>query len=223
MKMRTVITCAITGNLTRPEDCEDLPITPEQIATSALEAADAGAAVVHIHVREPDTGAPSMELKYYQDVVERIRAKNSALIINITTGPGGRYHPSEDNPAQAGPRTNLLPPEERVAHLAALRPDICTLDLNTMTFGREVVINVPWSVERMADVIYASGVLPEIELFDTGDIHLMNDLMAKGVLSGKTMCSIVTGVKYGFPSDTRTLAFAASMLPQDAFWTGFGV
>lgn len=220
--MSTIVTCAITGNLTHPEDCEALPVTPEQIASSALEAADAGAAIAHIHVREPD-GTPSMRLELYREVMERIRARNDALILNLTTGPGGRYHPSEDDPARPGPRTNLLMPERRLEHVVALRPDICTLDLNTMTFGREVVINVPWSVRGMAEIIGGAGVRPEVELFDTGDIHLMRDLIAEGALPAAPLCSLVMGVRYGFPAEPRMLAHAASMLPQGAVWTGFGV
>ncbi|MBV8458877.1 MAG: 3-keto-5-aminohexanoate cleavage protein, partial [Acetobacteraceae bacterium] len=120
----------------------NLPVTPGQIAQACLDAAAAGAAIVHIHVRHPD-GRPSMELAHYQEVVELIRAKNDTLVLNLTTGPGGRYHPSDDNPAVAGPRTNFLPPLRRVEHVIALRPDIATLDLNTMTFGSETVINTP--------------------------------------------------------------------------------
>src|ERR1700742_1359777 len=120
---KVIITCAITGNLTRPEQSPHLPITPQQIAESALEAAEAGAAVAHIHVRDPETGRPSMSLDLYRDVVERIRARNPALIINLTTGPGGRFAPSEDDPKIAGPGTTLVRPEKRVAHIEALRPD----------------------------------------------------------------------------------------------------
>ena len=130
--MKTILTCAVTGNLTRPDQNPALPITPEQIAWSCLDAAAAGAAIVHIHVRHSD-GRPSMELAHYREVVQLIRAKNDALILNLTTGPGGRYHPSDDNPAVAGPRTNLLPPLQRVEHIVELRPEIATLDLNTMT------------------------------------------------------------------------------------------
>ena len=220
--MTTILTCAITGNLTRLEDCPDLPVTPEQIATSALEAAEAGAAIAHIHVREPD-GTPSMRVDLYAEVVERIRAANPDLILNLTTGPGGRYHPSEDDPARPGARTNLLMPARRLEHIVALRPEICTLDLNTMTFGREVVINVPWSVREMARIIRDAGVMPEIELFDTGDIHLLRDLIADGTLAAPPMCSLVTGVKYGFPAEPRVMAFAADMLPAGAVWSGFGV
>jgi uncharacterized protein (DUF849 family) len=220
---RTMITCAITGNLTKPEMNPALPITPLQIAASALEAAEAGAAAVHIHVREPGTGRPSMELALYREVVERIRAKNDALIINLTTGPGGRFQPGDDDPAVPGPRTNFLRPELRVAHVSALKPDVCTLDLNTMTFGQEVVINTPPNLKRMAAVIDAAGSKPELELFDTGDVQLMGDLIAGGVLRRPALVSLVLGVKYGFPATPAVLALARSMLPEDTVWTGFGI
>jgi uncharacterized protein (DUF849 family) len=123
-----------------------------------------------------------MEIAHYREVVERIRARNTALIINLTTGPGGRFQPGDENPAVGGLRTNLLRPEQRVAQVIALKPDVCTFDLNTMTFGQEAVINTPPNLRKMAAVIYESGVVPEIELFDSGDVQLMNDFLAEGVL-----------------------------------------
>lgn len=223
MLPKIVITCAVTGNITTRENHPGLPVTPEEIANSCLEAADAGAAIVHIHVRDPETGKPSMEFAHYKDVVDRIRAKNNALILNLTTGPGGRYHPSEDNPAVAGPRTTLRKPALRVEHIAALKPEIATLDLNTMNSGNEVVINTPPNVKIMAEIIYAAGTKPELEVFDSGDISLANDLLKAGVLKSPPMFSIVTGIKYGFPSTPDIMATAARMLPRDAFWTGFGI
>lgn len=219
---RTILTCAVTGNLTRLDMNPKLPCTPQQIADDCLAAADAGAAIVHIHVRHPD-GRPSMELAHYRETVERIRARNTALIVNLTTGPGGRFQPGEDDPAVPGPRTNFLAPEKRVEHIIALRPDISTLDLNTMTFGQEVVINIPPNVTRMAEAIYEAGVKPELELFDTGDIHLAHDLFANGVLRKPAMACLVLGVKYGFPATAETLVFAKSMLPDQVEWTGFGI
>src|SRR6201995_1913670 len=124
---KTFITCAITGNITKPEQSPHLPITPEQIATSALEAAEAGAAIAHIHVRDPATGRPSMEIELYRDVVDRIRARNTSLVINLTTGPGGRFVPSVEDPRVAGPGTTLLPPGKRVEHIELIKPDICRL------------------------------------------------------------------------------------------------
>jgi len=129
---RVVVTCAVTGNLATPAQTPHLPVTPEKSADACLGAGEAGAAVAHIHVREPGTGRSSTELGLYQDVVERIGRRNTDLILNITTGPGGRYVPFDADAAVAGPGTTLMHPEQRVAHIAALRPDLGTLDLNTM-------------------------------------------------------------------------------------------
>jgi uncharacterized protein (DUF849 family) len=217
------ITCAVTGNLTTPEQTPHLPITPEQIADACLGAAEAGAAIVHIHVREPSTGKPSMEIGYYRDVVERIRAKNTQLILNITTGPGGRFVPSPDEPRVAGPGTTLMVPEKRVEHIAILRPEVCTIDLNTMNSGKEVVINTPGNVRRMAKVMREAGVKPEVELFDSGDIALMNDLLKDGTLEGPALCSFVMGVRYGFQPGPETVIYARGMLPADAQFTAIGI
>jgi len=220
---KVIITCAVTGNLTTPEQTPHLPITPVQIADACLGAADAGAAIVHIHVRDPGTGRPSMSLDYYSEVVARIRAGNPELILNITTGPGGRFVPTPDEPKLAAEGTTLMAPEKRVEHIAALRPDICTLDLNTMNSGKEVVINTPGSVRRMAKVISDAGVKPEIELFDSGDIALMNDLLKDGTLSGPVLCSFVMGVRYGFQPGPETVLYARDLLPRDAEFTAIGI
>ena len=207
---KVIITCAITGNLTRPEQSPYLPITPQQIADSALEAAEAGAAIAHIHVRDPETGRPSMSIDLYRDVMDRIRARNKRLIINLTTGPGGRFVPSEQDPKVAGPGTTLMVPEKRVEHIELLRPEICTLDLNTMNSAGQVVINTPPNVRRMAARMRAAGVLPELELFDSGDIHLARDLIADGTLQGPPLCTLVLGVKYGFDPSPETMLYAAT-------------
>ena len=220
---KVIITCAITGNLTRPEQSPHLPITPQQIADSALEAAEAGAAIAHIHVRDPETGRPSMSIDLYRDVMDRIRAKNPKLIINLTTGPGGRFVPSEEDPKVAGPGTTLIAPEKRVEHVEILRPEICTLDLNTMNSGGQVVINTPTNVRKMAARIRAAGVLPELELFDSGDCHLARDLIAEGVLQGPGLFSLVLGVKYGFDASSETMLYGRSLLPPGAIWSGFGI
>jgi 3-dehydrocarnitine:acetyl-CoA trimethylamine transferase len=220
---KTFLTCAITGNITKPEQSPYLPITPQQIADSALEAAEAGAAVAHIHVRDPATGRPSMEIDLYRDVMDRIRAKNRDLIINLTTGPGGRFVPSEHDPKIAAPGTTLMLPEKRVEHIEKLRPDICTLDLNTMNSGGEVVINTPRNVRKMAAIMRAARVLPEIELFDSGDCHLARDMFADGSLEGPGLFSLVLGVKYGFNPSPETMMYARGLLPPGAIWSGFGL
>jgi uncharacterized protein (DUF849 family) len=223
MKGKTLLTCAVTGNLTTPDQTPHLPITPAQIADECLAAAEAGAAVVHIHVRDPATGRPSMDVELYRDVVERIRAKNRALVINLTTGPGGRFVPGDPDPRVAGPGTTLLPPLERVRHIELLKPDICSLDLNTMNSGGQVVINTPKNVRIMAQAMRAAGVLPELEIFDSGDMHLALDLIADGTLQGPGLWTFVLGVKYGFSAGPDTLAYARGLLPPGAVWSAFGI
>ncbi|WP_424135509.1 3-keto-5-aminohexanoate cleavage protein [Roseomonas chloroacetimidivorans] len=223
MRDEVFITCAVTGNLTTREQHPELPVTPEEIANASLAAAEEGAAVVHLHVRDPATGRPSMELEYYRDVVERIRAKNRDLIINLTTGPGGRFVPSEEDPKIAGPGTTLTTPAIRTAHITALQPDIATLDLNTMNSGREVVINTPRNVRLMATAIREAGAVPEIELFDSGDIALMNDMLKDGSLGDPVLCSFVMGVKYGFQPSPETVLYARGLLPEKAEFTAIGI
>jgi uncharacterized protein (DUF849 family) len=223
MAEKTFITCAVTGNITKPEQTPHLPITTEHIANECLAAAAEGAAVVHIHVRDPATGRPSMDVNLYREVMERIRKKDSKLIINMTTGPGGRFVPSEADPKIYAEGTTLLPPLERVRHVVELKPDICSLDLNTMNSGPNVVINTPANVRKMAKAMNEAGVLPELEVFDSGDIHLARDMLADGTLKGPGLFTIVMGVKYGFASLPETVFYAKSILPPGALWSAFGI
>ena len=220
---KTILTCAVTGNLTKPEMTPYLPITPQQIADSCLGAADAGAAVVHIHVRDPLTGKPSMELDHYAEVMHLIKARNKELVINLTTGPGGRFVPSEDDPKVYATGTTLCHPLKRVEHIVKLKPDISTLDLNTMNSGPDVVINTPSNVRKMAKVIRDAGVLPEIEIFDTGDLNLAKDLIKEGVLEGPGLFTFVMGVKYGLNTDPATLLYLREQLPRGANLAAFGI
>ena len=219
---KTILTVAVTGNLTTLQQHPGLPCTPEQIANAALESAKAGAAIAHIHVRYPD-GRPSMELEHYREVVNRIRDKNSDLIINLTTGLGGRFVPSKDDPKIAGPGTSIVHPLRRVEHIVALKPDIATLDLNTMWSGTAAVINTPENVTIMANEIQKAGSKPELEVFDSGDIQLANVLIEQGVLKRPPLFQIVMGVRYGFISTPQTLMYAQSLLPKDAAWAAFAI
>lgn len=223
MLQKPIITCAVTGNITTVEQNPNLPVTPEQLADAVLEAAEEGAAAAHIHVRDPLTGRPSMEIDLYREVMDRVRRRNREVMINLTTGPGGRFVPSEEDPKVAGPGTTLLAPEKRVEHIALLKPDIATLDLNTMNSGEQVVINTRRNTAIMARAIRAAGVLPEVELFDSGDIHLARRLIADGDLEGPGLYSIVMGVRYGFDASPETLMYARNLLPAGAIWTGFGI
>jgi uncharacterized protein (DUF849 family) len=220
---KTILTCAVTGNLTKPEMTPYLPITPKQIADSCLGAADAGAAVVHIHVRYPETGKPSMELDHYAEVMHLIKAQNKELIINLTTGPGGRYVPTEGDPKVFAPGTTLCDPLKRVEHVAALKPEICSLDLNTMNSGADVVMNTPSNVRKMAKVIREAGVMPELEIFDSGDLNLAKDLIADSTVDGPGLYTFVMGVKYGLNTDPATLLYMRDQLPSGAIWAAFGI
>lgn len=221
--MKRILTCAVTGNITRPDQTPFLPITPQAIADSCLEAASAGAAVVHIHVRHPEDGRPSMELSHYEEVLNRIRAKNKTLVINVTTGPGGRFVPQEAEPKLYAEGTTLCHPLRRVEHVAALKPDICSLDLNTMNSGQQVVINTPGNVRKMAAVMNQADTRPELEIFDTGDLNLAIDLIQEGLIKTPTLFTFVMGVKYGFNSHPRTLHFATQQLPPGSHWAAFGI
>jgi uncharacterized protein (DUF849 family) len=218
----TILTCAVTGNFPTRKQNPNLPVTPQEIAEACIGAAKAGAAVCHIHVRDPSTGAPSMKLEYYREVVERIRASDTDLIINLTCGPGGRYVPSDEDPEKPGPGSLLKKPELRVEHVEALKPEICTLDLNTMWFGGGAVINSPRNVKLMAARMYAAGVKPELEVFDTGDINLAHDLLADGTLQQPALFQIVTGIKYGMVSTPEMMALARNLLPKGCEWAAFG-
>ncbi|MDG2075814.1 MAG: 3-keto-5-aminohexanoate cleavage protein [Arenicellales bacterium] len=218
----TILSCAVTGSFTTREHNPNLPVTPEEIAGESVAAAKAGAAICHIHVRDPHSGLPSMELEYYREVVKRIRASDTDLIINLTTGPGGRFVPSEEDPKVADPATSLTRPEIRTAHVVELKPEICSLDLNTMWFGGGAVINHPPAIRVMAERIYAAGIKPELEVFDTGDLQIAADLLKDGTLKQPVLFQLVMGVKYGMAATTESLAYARSMLPPGAEWAAFG-
>ncbi|KKJ78787.1 NADPH:quinone reductase [Kiloniella litopenaei] len=220
---KTILTCAVTGSLTKPEQHPGLPITPKQIAEAALNAAKAGAAIVHLHVRDPQTGKGSMDLNLYEEMVGLIRQENQDVILNLTTGEGGRFVPSHDDPKIAAPGSTLCRPELRVAHVEKLKPEICTLDFNTMWSGEAVVINTPRNVEIMADRIYATGTKPEIELFDVGDLNMALDFLDKGILKSPTMMQIVMGVRYGILPTPQSLMYLASQIPENTVWAAFGI
>jgi uncharacterized protein (DUF849 family) len=222
MARDVIITCAITGAADTVGKHPAIPVTPEQIATSAIEAAKAGAAIVHIHVRDPKTGGASMELAHYREVVERIRSSKVDVVINLTTGPGARFMPSDRDP-----NTNATPlmasPADRVRHVLELRPEICTLDLATMNFGESAFTNVPAHLREMARMIYEAGVRPELEVFDTGQAQLALQLVKEGVLKTPCMMQICLGIAYGAPATTEAMLLMRNMLPQPCVWAGFGI
>jgi uncharacterized protein (DUF849 family) len=224
IRNKRIITCAITGAATRPDQTPYLPITPEQIANSALEAGEAGAAIVHIHVREIETGKPSMKIELYQDVVDRIKSRNSELIINLTTGPGGTCLPQFEGLDHGSKAPRLLSAEERVKHIEIIKPDICSLDFNTMNLdGTAIRVNHPQICKEMLARIQSVGTKPELEIFDSGDLRIALEMLSEGVINKPALWQFAMGIKYGWDATPDALHFAQSQLPQNSIWSAFGI
>jgi uncharacterized protein (DUF849 family) len=218
-----IITCAVTGSHQNFQKHPDYPIAPKQIAASCLEARQAGAAIVHVHVRDPETGAPAGDTELYREVVERIRDAGSDVLINLTTGFGGRFSPSEDDPRRAGPGTSLIPPEQRVAHVEELKPEICSLDVGTFNFGASVFMNTPEHLRIMAARIKAAGIKPEIEVFEPGHIIFAKQMIEEGLIEDPPMFQLCLGILYASPATAEAMTFLCSLLPESARWSAFGV
>jgi uncharacterized protein (DUF849 family) len=228
VKSAAFITCAVTGSGDSAGISDKVPVTPEQIADSALEAAAAGAAVVHIHVRNPETGKGARDPKYYAEVVERIRKSGTDVVINLTTGMGGDIVlGGADQPLpvnEAG--TDMAGVTERLEHVAELRPEICSLDAGTMNFaagGDYIMVNTPQMVRAMAQGIKDLGVKPEVEVFDTGDLVLLNELVDEGLIDSPALVQLCMGIPYGAPNDPATFQAMVSNLPKGTNFSAFSI
>ena len=220
-----VITCAVTGAGDTVGIHPDIPVTPEQIAGAAIEAARAGAAVAHIHVRDPQSGAPSRKLEYYREVVERIRAGDVDVVINLTTGMGGDLIVDDAHPTEAAPGSDMVPALARLEHVEALLPEMCTLDCGSMNFsdGDYVAVVTPNQLRTMAARVKELGVKPELEVFDTGQVRLANKLIEEGLIEGPPLFQLCLGIPYGAPADVRTMMAMVDLLPADARWAAFAI
>ncbi len=220
---KTILTCAVTGGDDVAHKYRQLPVSPKEIAQAVCDAESAGAAIAHIHVRDPDTGKPSMNLELYREVMERVQAAGSEIIINLTTGPGARYVPSLDERNVVASGSNVQPPMERVKHVLELRPEICTLDMGSLNFGKGVLVNVPDQIRAILGVIKKSNTLVELEIFDTGHMALTQSMLAEGLLSQNSIFQFALGVPWGAPATSEILTYYMSTLPKDAIWAAFGV
>jgi len=223
--MSTIITCAVTGAVTTKSQTPYLPVTPEQIAISSLEAADAGAAVVHIHVRDPDSGKPSINVDYYRDTVDRIKKHNKDVLINLTTGPGAFYLPSFDTDlAQGAVGSFLKDAVTRVKHIQLIKPDLCSLDFNTMhQAGDGIRINHKRITSEMLRLVQEAGTKPELEIFDSGDLRIAQEFVAAGLVKGKPFWQFAMGVKYGWGASANALQYAYRELEPGSTWSAFGI
>jgi uncharacterized protein (DUF849 family) len=217
-----IICCAITGGGDTVRKNPAVPVTPQQIADSAIDAANAGAAIVHLHVRDPETGRPSMELRLYSEAFARIRDSGVDVLINLTTGAGARFIPSMVETGKAEPGTTLTTPAERVRHVMELKPDICSLDMGTMNMGNFAFVNTPDHLRAMAKAVGEVGVLPELEVFEAGHVRLATALMREGLLQGPGLFQICLGIAWTQPATTAAMSYMLSLLPTGANWFAFG-
>ena len=220
-----IVTCAVTGAADTVGKHPAIPVTPEQIASAAIEAAQAGAAVVHIHVRDTETGQGSRDPALFRDVVERLRGCGTDMVINLTAGMGGDFVPGEEDPAVGGPGTDLIGPLERLAHVEELLPELCTLDCGTLNFGDDnmTFINTPAYLRILAAKIQELGVKPELEIFDLGHLSLANQLLAEGLVDEPPLYQFCLGIPWGAPGEPRAMAAMHDMLPEGAIWAAFGI
>ncbi len=227
MNTEVFITCAVTGAGATTERSELVPITPPQIAEAALDAARAGAAIAHVHVRDPDTGGPARDPALYREVVERIRAADVDVVLNLTAGMGGDLVlGGVESPLPPNPNgTDMAGATERLEHVAELRPEICTLDCGTMNFaeGDYVMTNTPSMLREMARQIQALGVRPEIEVFDTGHLVFAKQLVAEGLIEEPPLLQLCLGIPYGAPDDPGTLLALVNQLPPGCVFSAFAI
>ena len=228
MNWDVFITCAVTGAGDTTGRSDRVPVTPQQIADAAIEAARAGAAVAHIHVRDPKTGKGSRDPALYREVVERVRSADVDVIINLTAGMGGDLvlgGAQSPLPVDAA-ATDMVGAAERLAHVDLLLPEICTLDCGTMNFaagGDYIMVNTPVMLRAMAQRIQTLRVRPELEVFDTGHLVFVNELLRDGLLDDPVLVQLCTGIPYGAPDDPQTLLAMVNQLPPNAVFSAFSI
>lgn len=227
MSTPLVLTCAVTGGAPAHPKHPAFPITPAQIAASCLEAAQAGASVVHIHVRDPETGRSSDDPALFDEVVDRIRETGVDIVINLTCGQGAILYPDPEDEARGLPTSKMYPVPQRMRHVERNLPELASFDITTgnRIFGpnEAVYMNTPRSMRQMARRFQELGVKPELEVFDSGDIVFGKQLQEEGLLDGAPFYQMVLGVKWGAPSGIESLLYQRGLLPAGAQWGAFGI
>nr|WP_319949251.1 3-keto-5-aminohexanoate cleavage protein [uncultured Shimia sp.] len=226
MSQDVFITCAVTGSGSTQDRSPHVPRSPEQIADSAIAAAKAGAAIVHCHVRDPETGVPSRDLGLYREVTDRIRASDTDVVLNLTAGMGGDIVFGDvEQPLPVKQGTDMVGASERMAHIAECRPEICTLDCGTMNFAEAdyVMTNTPGMLRAMGQMMTDLGVKPEIEAFDTGHLWFATQLVKEGILTSPALVQLCMGVPWGAPNDLNTFMAMVNNVPSDWDWSAFSL
>ncbi|MBC6439297.1 MAG: 3-keto-5-aminohexanoate cleavage protein [Rhodospirillales bacterium] len=223
MNTDVIISCAVTGAGDTTGKSNKVPVTPRQIADAAIEAAHAGAAITHIHVRDPETGKGSRDPELFEETVNLIRQDGVNVILNLTAGMGGDFNPADDGTPGAG--SDLIGPAERLEHVRRIRPEICTLDCGSINFGNgnETYINPASWCRAMAAEIRELDVKPEIEVFDLGQVRLAHAMYDEGLFRDPALFQVCLGIPWGAGADTRSMMTMADGLPRGANWAGFGI
>ena len=225
MNYDVVLTCAVTGAGDTSGKSRHVPVTPKEISDSAIEAAKAGASIVHIHARNPETGLGSREPKLFKEIVDRVRESDTDVVINITAGMGGDWVSDPSNPAMPGPGTDMIGPEERLAHVKECLPEICSLDCGTLNFSDTdmIYISTPPALRKMATMAREWGVKPELEVFELGHIRFAKAMIAEGLVNDPPMFQICLGIPWGAEQTAETMAAMKAQLPPNASWASFGI
>ena len=223
MNREVIVTCAVTGAGDTVGRHPAIPVTPEEIAGAALESAEAGAAIVHIHVRDPKTGKADRRPHLYREVLERIRARNEDVILNLSAGMGGDFVPDEREPWRGGPGTDMASVEDRLAHLEELRPEICTLDCGSMNYATSAYVSTPDMLRAMAARIKAAGVKPEIEAFELGHVWMAKQLVEEGLIESPALFQLCMGIPFGAECDPLAILAMRDLLPPGAIFAAFGI
>lgn len=224
MNTDIILTCALTGAGDTVDKSNHVPVTPEQIADAAIEAAQAGASIVHVHVRDPETGKGGRDPECFRAVVDRIRASGTDIVLNLTVGMGAQIQLADPDPRQAGDGTDLVSAEERFRHIEELKPEICTLDCGSMNFGEDtVVINRLMDLRYMANRAKELGVKPELEVFDMGQMQTALTLVREGLIADPPLFQFCLGIPSGAPATAEAVLALKSMLPSGAQWAAFGI
>ena len=221
MNWEVIVSCAVTGGA---DPVEHRPKTPDDIARAAIDAAEAGAAIVHIHVRDPETGAPSRKVEYYREAVKLIRRSNVDCILNLTTGMGGDLVFDDADLSEYGEGSDFVPALQRMIHVDELRPEICSLDVGAVAFSEQLVqIYTAEMAGKIAQRLHEIGVKPEIEVFDLGGITIAKRLIADGLIDSPIWFQICLGIPYSTPANTSTMKAMADELPLGSLWSAFGL
>ena len=220
-----IVSCAVTGAGDTVGKSPHIPVTPEEVANAAIEAAKAGAAIAHIHVRDPETGKGSRDPELFKEAVDRIRSSDTDVVINLTSGMGGDWTPSEEDPSMPGPGTDMIGPLERLAHVKELLPEICSLDCGTLNFGNgnEIYIATPPYLRKMAELTKEWGVKPELEVFELGHLRFAKQMIAEGLIDEPPMFQICLGIPWGADHSVDMLKVMKDELPGGVVWGGFGI